>query len=382
MGAGQRGPGVCLRILCGQAQAHAHLKHDAEFGARPLGERRDPEAIGGTGQRAAGRCDQEAVLACRAQRGLDPLRLLEQQAVHDEPQLLAGLPGGGPAGWLPQRGHLDDRDGQLRVFQPALGAQQGGGPQGGGDRAAGRPHNEDRDIQGGQPLRHRFQAGDRDRRLLAPPQALMERGERRGAPRFLAHVHVADGQAHVGERVLDLRPAQHVHAQPGQVMAARQGCPQQGGIQGAAGQRHIRGGLAQHACLPGVEIRDPASEQPYVDAGAKPQYLVAGLLLGAVGNGHEPPGHGGRGGVPARGLAVAARPRCCPGRVRRRRGDGRAGQHDLLDEIVGADDADREFQRGVLPVGHAPVVTQPGHAEKGIALIARESAGCGLDNRA
>ena len=39
---------------------------------------------------------------------------------------------------------------------------------------------------------------------------------------------------------------------------------------------------------------------------------------------------------------------------------------------MGADDADREFQRGVLPVGHAPVVTQPSHAEKGIALIACE----------
>ena len=49
-GTGQRGAGVCLRVLRGLAEPHAHLERDAQFGAGPLGERRDAEPVGGAGQ--------------------------------------------------------------------------------------------------------------------------------------------------------------------------------------------------------------------------------------------------------------------------------------------------------------------------------------------
>jgi len=41
--------------------------------------------------------------------------LLQQQAVHDEPQFLARLPGGRPARRFPERGHLDHRDARLAL---------------------------------------------------------------------------------------------------------------------------------------------------------------------------------------------------------------------------------------------------------------------------
>jgi hypothetical protein len=82
---------VRLRVVRGQAESDAHVQHDAEFGAGALGERRNAEAVGGVGQRAAGRGDQEAVLARRAQRGLDPVRLLQQQTMHDQPQFVPRL---------------------------------------------------------------------------------------------------------------------------------------------------------------------------------------------------------------------------------------------------------------------------------------------------
>ena len=111
--AGERGPGVRLRVLGGLAEPDAHLHGDAQFAAGALGERRDAEAVGGGGQRPAGRGHQEAVLPRRADGGLDPLRLLHQQPVHGEPQFLTRLPGGRAPRRLPERGHLDHGDRQL-----------------------------------------------------------------------------------------------------------------------------------------------------------------------------------------------------------------------------------------------------------------------------
>ena len=228
------------------------------------------------------------------------------------------------------------------------------------DRAAGRPHDEDRDVQGGQPLGHRLQAGDGHRGLVAPPEALVERGERRGASRFLAHVHVAGGQAHVGERVLDLRPAQHVHAEPGQVVVPLPGRPQQGGVQGTAAQRDIRG----RACA----ARPPAGRRCRGPGWRTARRRCRGRAAAPC---RRPPARCGKRRRPAAGPRRARwSTRCRPARVPPRpgrsaggrRGHGRAGQHDPLDQIMGAHHPDGEFQRGLaLPVGHAPVVTHPGH---------------------
>ena len=129
VGPGQRRLRVGFRVLGGPAHPDADLDRDAEFGTGPLAERGDPETVGRRGQRTPGGGDQEAVVADRADRGVHPLRLLDQEPVHGEPQFLARVPRRGPAGGVTQRGHLDQGHRELGFLQPPVARQQGGGAQ-------------------------------------------------------------------------------------------------------------------------------------------------------------------------------------------------------------------------------------------------------------
>ncbi len=89
LSANEGGAGVRLRLDGRPAHTDAHVHSDAQIGAGALGERRGPEAVGGAGQGAAGRDDHEPVVARRANRRVNSLRLLDQEPVHGEPHLLA-----------------------------------------------------------------------------------------------------------------------------------------------------------------------------------------------------------------------------------------------------------------------------------------------------
>ena len=118
--------------------------------------------------------------------------------------------------------------------------------------------------------------------------------------------------------------------------------PQQGGVQGAAGQRHV-GGRARGASRPAGRTRSGtwlANRQASIP-GPEPEHLVGGFLLAAVGGGHQPPGR--RGADPLAGGHRAGRrggpaPPGMPG-LRA------AGQHDPLDQVVRSDDADGQLGR-------------------------------------
>ena len=98
----------------------------------------------------------------------------------------------------------------------------------------------------------------------------------------------------LGERVLDVTAAQHVHADPAEILAPVPAGPEHGGIQGAAGQRHVGGGHPEGPGPPRVLVGNLAGEQAGVDPGPEAQHLVGGLLLAAVRGRDEPPGRCGR----------------------------------------------------------------------------------------
>ena len=75
----------------------------------------------------------------------------------------------------------------------------------------------------------------------------MERGQRGRVRGVLPDVHAGRGHAQLGERVLHVGPAEHVHADPAEVLAQFPGRAEQRGVQRAAGQRHVRRRNAERA---------------------------------------------------------------------------------------------------------------------------------------
>jgi len=235
------------------------------------------------------------VISHRADRRLHPLGFLQQEPVNGQAQLLLGMPGGRAARRLAEGRHLHHHDRELRLFQPAVRAKQGRGPQRRSDRAAGGADDKDGDPGGGEAIGHGFEAGKRDRGLAAAPEPLVERGQGGGAAGIFPHVDVPGRDAELAEGVHDVAAAQHVHADPGQVIASVRARPQQGREQGAAGQRHAGGGDAQDTCPARVLEGHRAGEEKDVDRRTEPEHLVRGFLLAPVGGGHQPPGRPGAG---------------------------------------------------------------------------------------
>ena len=150
-------------------------------------------------------------------------------------------------------------------------------------------------------------------------------------------MHAGRGQAELGEGLLDVAAAQHVHAGPGRIpaqpsrlarsSAAYSALPPSG--TNVAGHASAR--LPRRAYSYGTRL---ANRQTSI-AGAQPGDLIGGLLLVPVGGRDQPPGRD-------RLSARAAGPRRAPDFP----AAARAGQHDPLHQVVRADDADRELALG------------------------------------
>ena len=136
-----------------------------------------------------------------------------------------------------------------------------------------------------------------------------------------ADVHAVGGHAQFGERVLHVRAAEHVHADPARGRGPGPGWPA-AAPRTARCRPAARRWRARAACPPrraysyGTWLANRQTSMP----GAEPEHLVRGLLLAAVGGGDQPPGSGadepvGQDGAVARLAAGLARRAGQPARL-------------------------------------------------------------------
>ena len=331
---------------------------------------------------------------------LDTLRLAGQEPVHAQAQVVPRVPGQGAPRSLPQPRHLDGHQRELSRFEPVMAAEQDSVPDRHPDGLVRGPDAYHRDARPGQPSAHRLQAAQCDRRLAHAPEPLVEGREGGRAGRVLAQPYAVRRHLKLGVSLLDRAAAQHVHADPLDVVALEPG-PQQRRVQCSAVEADVGGRHRDHAGPACVLERHGAGEQAHIDGRAEPGDLFRRFAFPPVRGGDQPsrqraadepvrilarPGRRSSGACRSRGgalfreglgrlqpggsryfgthqpgrLALGWRRRLAGRWVRRRHGAeslvprSRTRQHDALHQVVGSYDADNELAGQVPPRGHRP----------------------------